>query len=102
MPDRNPIACSLSSGDLQRRLGEIARLGAESLVAHELEGDRHVLRFRESAETRQRLEAIVAAEAECCPFLDMHLREEAGAVVLEIRATQEAAPMVAELVSAFR
>jgi hypothetical protein len=32
----------------------------------------------------------------------MHLREEAGALVLEIRAAQEAAPVVAELVSAFK
>ena len=50
---------------------------------------------------RARLEAIVAAEAECCPFLDMDLREEDGALVLEIRAPQEAEPLVADLVSAF-
>ena len=59
------------------------------------------LRFRANGDTRARLEAIVAAEAECCPFLNMDLREEAGALVLEIRAPQGAEPVVAEMVSAF-
>jgi len=94
-----PIACSLSAADLSARLAEMKRLGRDALLSADGEG---TLRFRSDTETRARLEAIVAAEAECCPFLDMHLREKAGALVLEIRAAQEAAPVVAELVSAFK
>jgi MerR family transcriptional regulator, copper efflux regulator len=93
-----PIACSLSATDLSARLAEMKRLGGDALLSADGEG---TLRFRGDMATRARLEAIVAAEADCCPFLDMHLREEAGALVLEIRAAQEAAPVVAELVSAF-
>jgi MerR family copper efflux transcriptional regulator len=99
MDSKAPIACSLSATDLSARLAEMRRLGQDALLSADGEG---TLRFRGDTETRARLEAIVAAEAECCPFLDMRLREEAGALVLEIRAAQEAAPVVAELVGAFK
>jgi MerR family copper efflux transcriptional regulator len=98
MESNAPIACSLSGPDLSARLAEMKRLGQDALLSADGEG---TLRFRADTETRARVEAIVAAEAECCPFLDMHLREEAGALVLEIRAPQGAEPVIAELVSAF-
>jgi hypothetical protein len=100
--DENPIACSLTSGDLQRRLDEIAKLGAESHVAHEAKGDRHLLRFRESAETRRRLEAIIAAEAQCCSFLDLSLTEDGDELVLSIAAPAGAQPIASQLAAAFR
>jgi hypothetical protein len=96
-PD-TPIACTLSAADLSARLGEMKRLGQDALLSVDGAG---TLRFRADGDTRARLEAIVAAEAECCPFLDMGLREEAGAIVLEIRAPQGAEPVVADMVSAF-
>ena len=98
MDSNPPIACTLSAADLSARLAEMKRLGQDALLSVDGAG---TLRFRSDAETRARLEAIVAAEAECCPFLHMELREEAGALVLEIRASQGAEPVVAELVSAF-
>jgi hypothetical protein len=98
MKSHTPIACLLSATDLSARLAEMNRLGRDALLS--VDGAR-ALRFRADTETRARLEAIVAAEAECCPFLDMDLREEDGALVLEIRAPQEAEPVVADLVSAF-
>ena len=98
MDSKAPIACSLSAPDLAGRLSDMRQLGQDALLSADAHG---TLRFRADRETRARLEGIVAAEAECCPFLDMHLREEAGALVLEIRGPQEAAPVVAELVSAF-
>ena len=64
-----PIACSLSGPDLQQRLEEIAAVGE---TARRL-GDE--LRFPADASTRERLEAIVAAERHCCPFLAFELRE---------------------------
>lgn len=82
MTDGNPLACSLSPNDLQSRLDEITKLGAESLVAHDTEGDRHLLRFRKDVETRQRLEALIAAETQCCPFLDLSLTESDNELVL--------------------
>ena len=98
MDSNEPIACTLSAADLSARLAEMKRLGQDALLS--VEGA-DTLRFRADTQTRTRLEAIVAAEAECCPFLDMELRERAGALVLEIRAPQGAEPVVADLVSAF-
>jgi hypothetical protein len=101
MTDDSPIACSLSPGDLQRRLDEIIKLGAEDLVARETEGDRHVLRFRKGAETRERLEAIVAAESQCCSFLDLSLTQDGDELILSIVAPAGAEPIAAQLANAF-
>ena len=98
MDSNKPTACTLSAADVSARVAEMKRLGQDALLSVDGAG---TLRFRGDTETRARLEAIVAAEAECCPFLDMELREDAGALVLEIRAPQEAEPVVADLVSAF-
>ena len=60
------------------------------------------LRFRADGDTRARLEAIVAAEAECCPFLDMELCEEADELLLTIVAPEGAEPIAADLIETFR
>ena len=86
MADQDPIACSLDPSDLRRRLAEITAIGAESLIARDTEGERHLLRFRKSADARRRLEAIIEAEADCCSFLDLSLREQEDALVLSIAA----------------
>jgi hypothetical protein len=88
--DRTAVACSLGAGELGQRLAAIAALGADSLLARGVEGNRHVLRFRPDASTRRRLEAIVAAEARCCAFLDLSLREHGGELVLSISAPEDA------------
>ena len=88
MTDGNPIACSLSPGDLQRRLDEITKLGVESLTSHETENNRHLLRFRNDAATHRRLEELVAAEARCCPFLDLALEESDDELILTVIAPE--------------
>src|SRR5262245_24626957 len=93
-----PIACSLRAPDLRTRLEEMSQLGQDALLSLDSHGAMH---FRADPETRARLQAIVRAEAECCPFLDLNLREEASALVLEIGAPEGAEPLVADLVSAF-
>jgi hypothetical protein len=101
MTDDTPIACSLNASQLEQRLAEIAAVGSASLISHTREGDRHLLRFRDDATTRQRLEAIAAAEAECCSFLELLLSEDAGELVLSIGAPEEAEAVAAELAAAF-
>jgi hypothetical protein len=93
-----PIACSLGSNELEERLAEVARIGSDALLSASRDG---VLRFRADRPTRERLEAVVAAEAECCAFLTFDLREEAGVLVLAVAGPPGAEPVVAELVDAF-
>ena len=89
------IACSLSGPDLEKRLAEIAAAGkAARRVGDEL-------RVPADRASRERLEAIIAAESHCCPFLSFDLRESGDQMVLTIDAPEEAKPIAAELVEAF-
>ena len=93
-----PIACTLDAAALEERLAEIRAVGRDALIASEPGG---VLRFRATPGIRRRLEEIVAAEAECCAFLGLELREQDGELRLAISAPDGAEPVAAGLVEAF-
>lgn len=101
MTDSQPLACSLSAGDLQPRLDEIAAVGGENLIGRALEDGRHVLRFQSDPATRDRLERIVAAESDCCSFLDLTLAERDGELVLTIAAPTDGQFVADDLALAF-
>lgn len=96
-----PIACSLSAGELQQRLASIAEVGASSLLSRAMHGDSHLLRFRRDPATRRQLEGIIAAEAECCAFLDLSLREDEGELVMSIAAPKDARALADGFANAF-
>jgi len=96
-----PIACSLGSGELQRRLAAITEVGASSLLSRAMHDDSHLLRFRRDPATRRQLEGIIAAEAECCAFLDLSLREDEGELVVSIAAAENARAVAGDLARAF-
>lgn len=101
MSKEEPVACSLSAGDLEQRMAEIAELGAESLIGRSHDGGRHLLRFRADLETRRRLEAIVTAEAACCAFLGLSLSQRGDELVLSIDAPEEGRDVSDGLAAAF-
>ena len=101
MTDPKPIACSLGASDLQRRLDEIAEVGAASLIDCDTENGKHRLRFRSDPRTRRRLGAIVAAEAECCSFLDLELTERGDELTLTVTAPENGQAVATELAAAF-
>jgi hypothetical protein len=101
MAEELPIVCSLGADDLAARLDLIAAIGAESLISRDAEGDTQLLRFRRDDGVRRALEGIVAAEARCCSFLEMEIREEDWALVLAIDAPADAVPVAAALAAAF-
>jgi hypothetical protein len=102
MPSELPIACSLNASELPARLAEMADLGHAALVDARTEPTRARLRFAANAGVRARVEAIVAAESQCCAFLQMRVHDEPDTVVLTIDAPENAEPVLAELVDAFR
>jgi hypothetical protein len=59
-----------------------------------------VLSFRPDPSLRERLEAVVAAESECCAFLDFEVEHGDDATVLTISAPNGGAEMVHELAAA--
>jgi hypothetical protein len=101
MTDEKPTACSLNAADLEQRLAEIAKVGAESLTGRSSDGDRHLLRFHSDATTRRRLEAIVAAEAACCSFLDLSLSEQGDEMLLSINLPEAGREVADGLAAAF-
>ena len=96
-----PIACSLSAGELPVRLAEMSALGHEALLDVDQSDLIATLRFAATAGIGDRLAAIVAAESECCAFLQMELREDAGQLALTITAPPGARPVLDDLVAAF-
>lgn len=101
MPHALPIACSLDAAELSARLDAMAELGDDALLDSRVAGRRAELRFAARAGVRDRLDAIVAAEARCCAFLAMRVAEERDTVVLTIAAPEGAEPVLEELAGAF-
>lgn len=101
MNTETAVACSLDAGQLQERLAAINEIGARSLTSRTVEGNRNLLRFRRSRKTRRQLEAIVAAEAHCCSFLDLSLRDEGEDIVLSISAPSHAKEIGDQLADSF-
>jgi hypothetical protein len=96
-----PIACFLDAAGLRARESELARLGRSLISVSRPRGAPVVLQFTADEETRNRLNRIVAAEAECCPFLDMTVRE-GETLELTIDGPDDAAPVITGLVDAIR
>jgi hypothetical protein len=96
-----PIACTLDPAQMRRRGEDIRAIGRRALAAVE-RGERQVtLRFRPAHETRERVEALVAAEAECCAFLDFTVAEEQGAILVTIVSPPAGEPVMHELADLF-
>ena len=104
-----PIDCSLSAGELQQRLAAIAEAGRHDRLVDRVEShhhratqdESHLLRFRGDPATRRQLERIIAAEAECCAFLDLSLREDEGELVMSVAAPKDAQALADGLADAF-
>lgn len=95
-----PIACTLSATDLRARGEELRALGGDGLLDATEDEARAVLRFRPDPSVRERVEALVAAESECCAFLDFEVAHGDDATVLTISAPNGGAEMVHELAAA--
>jgi hypothetical protein len=95
-----PIACTLSATDLRARGDELRALGGDGLLSASEDDGRAVLRFRPDPSIRERVEAVVAAESECCAFLHFEVAHGDDATVLTISAPNGGAEMVHELAAA--
>jgi hypothetical protein len=93
-----PIACSLNASDLRARLDEIGALGRDALLSTDAGG---TMRFRADKATRERLAAIIDAEATCCSFLRFELADEGDTLTLTITAPAGAEPVAHDLTAAF-
>ena len=92
-----PIACSLAPSDIRARRATIDGIARESLRSREpIEGGARLI-FAPDTATENALRDLIAAEAECCPFLTMDLARGTDAVMLEVTGPEDAQPIIAEL-----
>jgi len=94
-----PIACTLTPGDLRKRLGLIRALAADALLGHDRNGQ--VLTLRYSPEAAERVRAMVASEQHCCAFLTFDVREEPDVMRVAITAPENARDAADELFGQF-
>jgi hypothetical protein len=94
-----PIACSLTAADYRQRVAEAGDVAREALrERRQIDGGERLV-FQETGDVRRRLDAFVAAESACCPFLTMSLRSDGGRLVLDITGPELAEPIIEELVA---
>ncbi len=96
-----PIVCSLNAGELPPRLAEMAALGEQALLGARHDGAAAELRFATRAGVRERVDALVAAEAQCCGFLAIRVSETPDMVILRIHVPQGAEHALTEVLHAF-
>lgn len=88
-----PIACSLNPGEVDERSDQWRDLleGAERTSLPE------GLRLTVPVERAGAVAALAAAEQSCCPFFDFRLQLDGPQVHLDVRATHDAADLLAAL-----
>jgi MerR family transcriptional regulator, copper efflux regulator len=89
-----PIACKLTADQAAQRAEETAAIAERALRRREPIADGQRLRFEGGGELEARLRELIAAEAECCPFMQMSLRRAGDEVELDITGPDEAQPII--------
>jgi MerR family transcriptional regulator, copper efflux regulator len=79
-----PLACTLKGADLSGRLRAWSQVVARA-TSRRVEHGRVVATYPNDAQLLGRLRELIAAEADCCSFLDFRLEETPDAIVIELR-----------------
>lgn len=92
MPTQSPpIACTLTPGEFESRMAEIAELTRDGLKEHRRDGLTLHLTYAHAAD---RVREMVRRERECCAFLAFDVCEDGDAVRLTVTAPEEAREVV--------
>ena len=98
--NREPqIACTLAPAERPGRLEDWRRLLGQARAGGPVDGG---LGFLLPARLAGRAAELAAAEQQCCPFFEFTLHLAAGELRLEMRAPEDALPMLAEAFGARR
>jgi hypothetical protein len=81
---RQPLACTLEEAELGARL-EAWREVVARASTRRVDDGRVVATYPKDAQLLARLRELIAAEAECCSFLDLRLDEKPDAIITELR-----------------
>ena len=87
-PPPQPLACRLDGPELVDRI-EACREVVQRATSRGVEGDRVVAVYPNDAHMLGRLRELIAAEAECCSFLQFRLEETPDAILTELRLPED-------------
>lgn len=99
MSNAEPIACTLSPGELKDRLGSINELARQWLRNHRRMD--LLLELDYAPEAVAQIRQMVEEERRCCAFLSFELRETDGGIRVSIRAPEEAREAAGHLFEQF-
>jgi hypothetical protein len=86
--NEQPIACALSTAEMEPRLRRIRQLTSKHLRGYRLDGA--TLRLSYDARAMGEVASIIELERECCGFLDFRLCRSAKAAELLIVGPEQA------------
>ena len=88
MPEENRLACSLSGPELVERVREWGDVASHA-TSRRVEKGRIVSTYPRDAGVLRRLRRLIAAEADCCPFMHFHIEEGPDEVEVELRVPDD-------------
>lgn len=94
-----PVACTLTSDALDRRMCWISELRRDALLDHERRD--LVLRLRFAASAAERVRTWTLLESQCCAFLTLQVTDGDADIVLTISAPETTRHVADRLFEAF-
>jgi hypothetical protein len=94
MTHPTPLACSLTAAEGAQRAARWRRLLDARLLSRTRTTYGQRLAFPSAAAVARELDALIIAERQCCPFLTLTLERLDDALVLDVAAPPDAAPIV--------
>ncbi len=88
MMKEETLACSLSGPEMIERIREWGQVAARATSRH-VEKGRIVSTYPPDQPLLQQLRRLIAAEAECCPFMQFKVDEGADRVEVELRVPED-------------
>lgn len=88
MNPEGPVACSLSAGDLAERTSKWRQVAGFARSRH-VENGVIVATYPRHEGLRQQLQELIAAEAECCPFMHFNLEERGDELLVELQVPDD-------------
>jgi len=96
-----PLACTLSAQDGSARMRRWQALAEKGRPSARRSGHRLEVRYRPEPGVREELEALAAAERECCSFVAWNVSEDGRHPVLVVAADPSAPEDVAPIAAMF-
>jgi hypothetical protein len=88
MSDNETLACSLNGPQLVERIRDWGEVASRAQTRH-VEKGRIVSTYPKDDQLLADLRRLIAAEAECCPFMAFNVEEGPAQVVVELRVPDD-------------